>query len=85
MLGIQSLMEGTKNFCKKLLISEAVLLVLAVALIQGGQRFFSNGTGDLAKLLNEPQTFKKVLYLTGLFLAPAIAMMTTIWSLRDKK
>lgn len=85
MLGVQSLLEGIKKFVKKLLISEAALLCLAIALVQGGQSYFSNDTGNIARLFNEPQAFKKVLYLTGLFLAPTIAMLTTIWSLRDKK
>ena len=35
--------------------------------------------------MHEPEAFSKVLYLNGLILAPSIAMLFTIWSLRDKK
>ena len=85
MLWVQSLLEGIKNFGKKLLVTEAVLLLLTVILMKGGQNFVADGSGILAKLMHEPEAFSKVLYLNGLILAPSIAMLLTIWSLRDKK
>lgn len=84
MLWIQSLLDGIKSFGKKLLLSEVVMLALALALLYGGQSFFSDGSGSIVKLLKAPQAFSRVFYLTALLLAPTIAMLLTIWSLRDK-
>jgi len=39
----------------------------------------------IGKLLLAPQTLRKVVYLTGLLLAPILAMFLTIWSYRDRK
>ncbi len=85
MLWIQSLLDGIKNFGKKLLLTEMAMLLLAVTLLYGGQSYFASDTGVVAKLLNAPQAFSRVLSLTGLFFAPTIAMMFTIWSLREKR
>lgn len=85
MLWVRSLFDGIKDFGKKLFFTEMIMLTLAVGLVYGGQTFFAEDTGSIARLFYAPQAFNRVLYFTALLLAPAVAMLRTIWSLRDKK
>jgi len=83
MLWIQSLIDDIKTFGKKLCLAECLMLLAAFLFLQLGQSLFSEN--DLiGKLLFAPQAFRKIVYLTGLLLAPILAMFLTIWAYRDR-
>ena len=82
MLWLKMLFNGLKIFAKNTIVLEIVLLVSGFLLFLALPVAMKGST--LARLISEPQFQKKCMVMATFFFAPMVALMLTVWQMKEK-
>lgn len=84
MVWVRTLFNAGRQFVKSLIVLEMILVSLTVALLVSLIFMAGDSASGLAQLSREPALQKRIIMLVTLVLAPAAAMIHTLWRLMEK-
>lgn len=85
MIRYRLLLNGLKIFTKHVIISEIALLFACFSLFLGLPAMLSGTESGLERMMADPLLRKKSLLLAAFFLAPFLAIVWTLWAMRNEQ
>lgn len=86
MVWVKLLIDGLRIFAKNILITETLLITLALLSFVGLSTFVSGSPdSSLAKIISNPWFQRQATFITTAVFAPLIALMMTIWEVKNQR